>query len=96
MKNTLRCPKCGHNHILYVAHVADGAGTREVPAPMKVAFTGPRGKFLGLPYYTLDSAAGDLEAGICKRCGYTEFYTKNPESIPIDGTYVREIIGPEE
>ena len=26
MKATLRCPKCAHNHILYVSQVADSMG----------------------------------------------------------------------
>jgi hypothetical protein len=40
-------------------------------------------------------AAGVVQAYICKACGYTEFYTRDPEAIPVDGKAVREINGPE-
>jgi len=38
--------------------------------------------------------AGDLDAGVCRRCGYVELYCTDPEKIPIDGVYVRELVGP--
>jgi predicted nucleic-acid-binding Zn-ribbon protein len=85
MKRTLRCPKCGHNRMLYVTHVAEQAQTCANPYTAAVlACTG--GGY----------AAGELEAGVCRACGYTEFYVKDPNAIPVDGQYVREIVGPEQ
>ena len=40
------------------------------------------------------AAAGIVEAFVCRRCGLTELYTRDPESIEVDGDLVREIIGP--
>lgn len=37
--------------------------------------------------------AGALEAGVCRSCGYTEFYVKDPGTIPVDGKHVREVVG---
>lgn len=38
--------------------------------------------------------AGEVEAAVCKRCGYTELYVRDPEEIPVDGNHVREAVGP--
>ena len=95
MKQTLRCPKCQHNRILYIAQVSDQDGQwGEKPAQIAVVPKEGRGILTGNVYTTFESA-GDLEAGVCRSCGYTEFYTKNPGDIPIDGQYVREVVGPE-
>lgn len=93
MKQTLRCPKCNHNRILYIAVVAD-LGDHSAPRPAKVAFTGGT-QILGMTATSSKDTAGELEAGVCKSCGYTEYYVKDPGSIPIDGQYVREVVGPE-
>ena len=39
--------------------------------------------------------AGLVQACICRGRDYTELYTKAPQSIPVDGTFVQELIGPE-
>jgi hypothetical protein len=36
-----------------------------------------------------------LSTAVYRRCGFTELYTKNPAEIPVDGNYVREVVGPE-
>jgi hypothetical protein len=38
--------------------------------------------------------AGALCAAVCRQCGYTEPHTEDPQSIHVDGDYVREIVGP--
>jgi predicted nucleic-acid-binding Zn-ribbon protein len=40
------------------------------------------------------AAAGLLEAYVCRACGYTEWYTRDPQSIPADGQIVVERTGP--
>lgn len=94
MKTTHRCPKCNHDHILYIATVADRYGensTSDASVPMKIAHIVKPITFLGIAATTTDRA-GELEAGVCRSCGYTELYTKDPGAIPIDGTYVREVV----
>ncbi len=41
------------------------------------------------------SATGMVEAYVCRRCGFTELYTRDPASIPIDGETTRLIQTPE-
>ena len=36
---------------------------------------------------------GELEAWTCPSCGFTELYVREPGTIPVDGTYVRQLEG---
>jgi len=84
------CPKCSHNKILMIRHVAD-AGDGFAVRPMQIAIA-----FAGQGFFSdRTEGAGSLSAVVCKGCGYTELYTRDPEAIPIDGTYVTEISGPD-
>lgn len=94
MRNTHTCPKCQGNHILHLARVdqqVDPYGQIEawriarVPQQM-AGFPLPGGEPV---------LAGVVQAYICRACGYTELYTRDPEAIPIDGTLVRELVGPD-
>ncbi len=94
MKNTRRCPKCQCNRILYIATVADSYDARR-STPMKIAhYEKPVGTMLGIPMVST-GRAGELEAGVCSACGYTEFYTKSPHDIIVDGVNVRELVADE-
>jgi predicted nucleic-acid-binding Zn-ribbon protein len=91
MRESCVCPKCHHNRILQIAAVPDADGdngTRNLH--IAVTFAG-RG-WLGGDQTT---TAGTLSASVCRRCGYTELYTDSPATIPIDGRYVKELVGPE-
>jgi hypothetical protein len=80
---------------LYIANVADNYGdyAHQRSAPMRVAHHEKSlGTLLGMPM-TRTASSGELEAGVCRRCGYTEFYTKAPDQIIVDGTHVRELVG---
>lgn len=58
---------------------------------MKIAhYQRSLGTVLGMAISQSESA-GEVEAGVCRRCGYTEFYTKDPGNIIADGVYVREL-----
>jgi predicted nucleic-acid-binding Zn-ribbon protein len=81
------CPKCQHNRILLVESVADAGSHRWDVNPANVAIA------LAEPGITV--GAGKLSAAVCRSCGYTELYAADPASIPVDGKYVREVIGPE-
>ena len=94
MRQTHVCPKCGNNRLLAIARVdrvLDEYGRVEswhiarVPEPVDT-FPLPGGEPVD---------AGIVQAYVCKECGFTEFYTEDPESIPVDGNIVSEIVGPE-
>jgi predicted nucleic-acid-binding Zn-ribbon protein len=95
MKTTHRCPKCAHDRILYIATVADRYGEHlnsDASVPMKIAhYSKSAGTLFGCALSTT-ARAGELEAGVCPRCGYTELYTKSPHEIIVDGTNVRELV----
>jgi predicted nucleic-acid-binding Zn-ribbon protein len=94
MKTTGRCPKCKHDRILYIDKVADRleSATTDYSAPMRVAYyKRPVGNVFGMAL-TSSASAGELSAGVCRLCGYTEFYTKDPQNIIVDGVNVREVI----
>lgn len=106
MRNSRCCPKCKHNHILFLTQVADKVGemgTRLDDGLEEGVRTGasypwrigrvPSGD---KSWHSIDEGtAGLVQAYICKKCGYTELYTRDPQSIPVDGTIVQELVGPE-
>lgn len=84
MKRTHRCPKCEHPEILFIAEVADETGDHGIQL-MRIA----RVKESIDANSAYVRKVGVLEAGVCRECGYTEFYTREPKSIPVDGKYVQ-------
>ena len=106
MKRSGMCPKCSNNRLLHVTQVADRVGdmgggrlahgleeAREPGQfyPWRIA----RVKNPGSGFFdTHVAAAGLAEAFICRGCGLTELYTRDPESIDIDGELVQAIEGP--
>jgi len=92
MKDSRICPKCRHNEIIHLTEVNDEMEDRSARwrlARIKEKETG----FLGQSK-TWVNMYGLVEACICRSCGYTEFYTQKPESIPIDGDTARLLTGP--
>ncbi|MCB9616878.1 MAG: hypothetical protein H6722_30965 [Sandaracinus sp.] len=81
MKRSGRCPKCDGS-VIYVADVADHDDGHM--KPMRIARHVDRQRMLGMNV-DVTTSVGDLEAGVCRDCGYTEFYVKNPSDIPLDG-----------
>lgn len=98
MKTSHRCPKCQCGRILYIATVADRYGehlNQDASVPMKIAhYTKDAGRLFGMAVSRTERA-GELEAGVCPQCGYTELYTKDPGNIIVDGTNVRELVAPD-
>lgn len=106
MKTTGVCPKCHHDRLLHVTQVADRVGefggmylddgTGGAPEagrffPWRIArFRNPRPGF----FDSQVRAAGLVEAFICRACGLTELYTRDPDELEVDGEMVREIEGP--
>jgi hypothetical protein len=89
MLNQHVCPKCRHNHILVIAAIPDKEeyGFAELHIAKVVTGEGWLGPKYGI--------AGRLTAALCRKCGYTELYATRPDEIPVDGEWVREVVGPE-
>jgi predicted nucleic-acid-binding Zn-ribbon protein len=85
------CPKCQHNHILLIESVPDTGEFSTEIRPLHIAQVFVREGWFGDKTRT----AGKLSAAVCRRCGYTELYTNDAPLIPVDGTYVREVVGPD-
>jgi predicted nucleic-acid-binding Zn-ribbon protein len=106
MKISGVCPKCHHNRLLHVAQIPDRVGDLggiriddgSNPDPIVGEFYPWRIARLRNPgggYFTPHvKAAGLVEAFICRACGLTELYTRDPENIEVDGELVREVVGP--
>jgi predicted nucleic-acid-binding Zn-ribbon protein len=85
MRKSGICSKCSNNQLLHVGAVADTGRSETDVRPMMLAVS-----IVG--FSTLDRA-GHLTAVVCKKCGYTEFYVLDPETITPDGKYIHEIGG---
>ncbi len=106
MRNLQRCSKCKHNHILVIANVADrGAQADNSLSTHIFSSTTKTNIHEHIDAWRIaaapDTARGGLasyglvSAYICRACGFTEFYTLAPETIPVDGVWIREVVGPE-
>jgi predicted nucleic-acid-binding Zn-ribbon protein len=74
MRDTHTCPKCSHGEVLFVPQVAD-RDDRDVIRPLVlhvVEFD-----------WRADMEFGKLQAYVCRKCGFTEIYTSDPASIPL-------------
>lgn len=102
MKSSSRCPKCSGTELLHLTRVAERVGKKLPDAVQqseagtdatnmvytwRVAVCDNKQGYSGHDYYL----AGIVEAYVCKGCGFTEFYTKDPQSIQ-PGTHVVEIV----
>jgi predicted nucleic-acid-binding Zn-ribbon protein len=70
-----KCPKCGHDEILYVPQLAD-RDDRDAVRPVA----------LHVVHYDWkdDAEFGTLEAYVCRGCGFTELYTKGAGQLPVE------------
>lgn len=99
------CPRCQHNRVLHVTQVADRIGEMGGAKIQPREAACEAGQFEAwrlVRMHRLDGgifsekvqAAGLVTAYVCRSCGYTEFYVRDPDLIPIDNKTVREIVGP--
>lgn len=91
MRESHVCPKCRFNRVLWIAQVPD-RGSHAMVHQAHIAVTVVEHRFFGDANTEHD---GRLSACVCRRCGFTELYTSNVEDIPVDGTNVQELVGPE-
>ena len=89
MKKTGICPKCTGNRLLQLTGVAEEGpiGTERWQIARCV---NPDKGIFAAAFVT----KGFVEAFVCRSCGFTELYTIDPENILVDGTAVRELVGP--
>lgn len=73
MRNSKRCPKCAHHEILFVPKLRDS--DRDVLAVNSMRISVWSGEI---------DRQGELQACICRACGFTELYASKPEQIEID------------
>jgi predicted nucleic-acid-binding Zn-ribbon protein len=85
MRKTGICPKCQHDHTLLVDRIADSGYTEIRNMHLAVVFQGTG--FFGDEKL---ERAGKLSAVVCRACGFTELYVKDPECIPVDGKFIVE------
>ncbi len=74
MKPSHACPKCGHREILFVPHIAD-RDDRDHVRPLTLHV-----KHLDWK----DQEWGQIQAYVCRSCGFTELYTAHADAIPVD------------
>jgi hypothetical protein len=83
------CPQCGHDEIIE-ARQHEFTGEGSATYPMCVTYD-ERWVFPGQnPSY----GHGQLYLYVCRRCGFCQWYAKNPEGIPVsEGHRTRLIKG---
>lgn len=91
MRKTGICTKCSYNRLLHVI-VADATQpVHRLVEEMHLAVF-----FVGEGFSGEKRASvGKLSAVVCRSCGYTEFYVRDPEVMQPDGRYIHELNGPE-
>lgn len=107
------CERCNHHLIVRCLVRERGATgskyTASYVAPLQVTFarkvvtkeaffSGKRTTEVTHDPALEQQAVGMLEAYVCQRCGFTEWYTVEPEKIPIGEEYATELIdvGPQD
>jgi predicted nucleic-acid-binding Zn-ribbon protein len=75
MRDSHRCPKCQHGEVLFVPQLAD-RDDRDVIRPLVLHV---------LEFdWREDMEFGKIQAYVCRKCGFTELYTAEVSSIPLD------------
>jgi predicted nucleic-acid-binding Zn-ribbon protein len=75
MRKRAICPKCDHDEILFLPQIAD-RDDDDVVRPLVVHVVHYDWKD--------DLEMGKLSAYVCRKCGFTEMYTKDAANLPVD------------
>jgi predicted nucleic-acid-binding Zn-ribbon protein len=70
MRRSHRCPKCDHHEVLYAPEVRDSNYDRLAMA----------GRISLYSKWTSEEQGG-FEAYMCRACGYTELYVREPQKL---------------
>ncbi len=87
MRKTGICPLCTLDHTLLVDRIADTGEWESEIRDMHLAVVHEGTGFFG---DEKRARAGKLSAVVCRKCGFTELYVKDPERIPVDGKFIVE------
>jgi hypothetical protein len=83
------CPQCGHEEIIE-AEQHEFTGKGSVSYPMCVTYD----ERWVMPGQNPRHGHGHLYLYVCRRCGFCQWYARNPESIPVsEGHRTRLIKG---
>ncbi len=74
MRGSLICPKCANREVLFLPHIAD-RDDRDNVRPLSLHVKHHDWK---------DDELGQLQAYVCRKCGYTELYTLKADALAID------------
>jgi hypothetical protein len=83
MRRHLCCPACGGRRIAHALSVLDRGDSSSAPLA------------LHQPKWWSSKAVGELEAFICRACGYVEWYVKEPATLAPHPEYMEFVDGPE-
>ncbi|MCC6999571.1 MAG: hypothetical protein IT370_33505 [Deltaproteobacteria bacterium] len=101
------CDRCGHHQLVRcLVRERGAAGNNYVAsyvAPLQVTFarkvvtkeaffSGKKSTEVTNQPAVQGQAVGVLEAYVCRQCGFTEWYTVEPEQLPIGEAYGTELI----
>jgi predicted nucleic-acid-binding Zn-ribbon protein len=75
MRTTHRCPKCSHGEVLFFPQLAD-RDDKDAVRPLAI--------YVRHFDWKDDIEAGKLQAYVCRACGFTEIYTGEVGSLPLD------------
>ncbi|MEZ4236420.1 MAG: hypothetical protein R3F59_09715 [Myxococcota bacterium] len=84
MKKTGKCPKCGETPVMRLPRVPDLS--RNGVSSVRLYHPGLLDALQGRV------ATGTLEAWVCPECGYTELYTDQPRTIPLQHIEGAELV----
>jgi predicted nucleic-acid-binding Zn-ribbon protein len=82
MRTSHRCQKCDRSEIVYVPRILDRAGGETHPLALWVGVR--RRTEGGKEKLEYDAPFGQLEAYVCRRCGFTELYVADVERLKLE------------
>ena len=83
MKKSHTCPKCNRREVVYVPRILDrtgGSGT----SPLALWVGVRRRNQAGAERLEYDAPFGQLEAFVCRLCGFTELYVADVERLKLE------------
>ena len=83
MRQTLRCPSCGHRRILHFRRINEAGDSGVLPLSLTTRYSGWLGAQEGEP----------LHAYVCRACGLLEWHATALDTVKVDGEAVIELWG---
>jgi hypothetical protein len=98
------CARCQHRQLLRIMpreRTTQSGGNTNMEQPVPMALTYARGTEIKslLDWTKVPSASPDLahpfgilEAWVCRRCGFVEWYAQQPEQIPVGALFGTQVV----